>query len=123
MCKLVIRPEACNPEESVFASDVSAFADYAEANAMVLLHPCVGGTVDKAKYPHAPDIEMGKLDTYGQLTPGYVEQNAPHMRAIGNMVRTLLGMEKMEDLSEQDRHVLDVHDISKVCATKPTLEC
>ena len=103
MCKLVVRPDTCNPKKSQFSPDVGAFADYAETNAVIVLHPCLGGALNKTKYPHAPDVEKGKLDTYGQLTPGYVEQNAPHMRAIGNMVRTLLGMSKMEELSEEER--------------------
>lgn len=105
VCKLLVRPDACNPERDEFASDVPAFADYAETNALVVLHPCLGGALDKSKYPHAPDVEKGKLDTYGQLTPGYVEQNAPHMRAIGNMVRTLLGMDKMEELAAEKRQI------------------
>ena len=103
VCRLLIRPDTCNPPHD-FAPDVAAFADYAEQNGIVLLHPCMGGPVDKKKYPHAPDIESGKLDVYGQLCRDgadcggyYVQQSAPHMRAIGKMVRRLLG--KLSDTS------------------------
>ena len=83
----------------------------------MLLHPCVGGEVDAAQYPHAPDIAqgklrgpepspdslthslltthqrtpLGKLDVYGQLSADYVQQSAPHMHAIGSMLRRLTG--------------------------------
>eukprot|EP00756_Hemistasia_phaeocysticola_P002630 Hpha_TRINITY_DN1178_c0_g1::TRINITY_DN1178_c0_g1_i1::g.113135::m.113135 len=90
ICKLVVRPDTCAPPTTK-APDVGAFADYAEANAIVILHPCVGGEVDTVLYPHAPDVVAGKLDVYGQLTEDYAQQRAPHMRAIGKMVRRLLG--------------------------------
>ena len=44
-----------------------------------------------SRYLHAVDIKAGKLDVYGQLGPNYVQQGAPHMRAIGRMVKRLLG--------------------------------
>jgi len=91
VCKLVVRPDTCAPPTS-WAPDMAAFADYAETNAMVVLAPCLGGAVDKTRFPHAPDVEAGKLDVYGQLTQNYVEQSAPHMRAIGKMVRHVLGV-------------------------------
>jgi len=97
VCRLLIRPDKCAPPND-FAPDVAAFADYAEQNGIVLLHPCVGGPVDKVKYPQAPDIEQGSLDVYGQLCRNksdcggyYVQQSGPHMRAIGKMVRRVLG--------------------------------
>ena len=88
-CRLLIRPDACSPADGTRAADVAAFAGYAEANDIVLLHPCVGGAVDAARYPHAPDVAQGKLDVYGQLSADYVQQSAPHMRAIGGMLRRL----------------------------------
>ena len=42
------------------------------------------------RYPHAPDVAKGLLDVYGQLDPNYVQQSAPHMRTIGNMVKRVL---------------------------------
>jgi hypothetical protein len=97
VCRLMIRPDECAPPND-FAPDVAAFADYAEQNGIVLLHPCVGGAVDKVKYPNAPDIEQGRMDVYGQLCQHgadcggyYVQQSGPHMRAIGKMVRRILG--------------------------------
>ena len=47
-CRLLIRPDACSPADGTRAADVAAFAGYAEANDIVLLHPCVGGAVDAA---------------------------------------------------------------------------
>lgn len=91
VCKLVVRPGACDPP-STFARDVHEFAAYAESNAMVILHPCMGGPLDSKKYPNAQDVKMGRLDVYGQLGGDYVHQSAPHMRAIGKMVRRLLGI-------------------------------
>ena len=93
LCRLVVRPDACDPASGVRAPDVDAFADYAEPNALVVLHPCVGGNVDTQRFPSAPDIARGKLDVYGQLGGDYVQQSAPHMRAVGRMVRRLLGIE------------------------------
>ena len=90
-CKLVLRPGKCSPPTVDVAPDVAEFANYAEANGIVLLHPCTGGPVD-ASYTHAPDIKEGKLDVYGQLDPNYVQQSAPHMRTIGKMVRRVLGL-------------------------------
>ena len=93
LCRVVVRPDACDPASGVRAPDVDAFADYAEPNALVVLHPCVGGGVDTQRYPSAPDVARGKLDVYGQLGGDYTQQNAPHMRAVGRMVRRLLGIE------------------------------
>ena len=50
--------------------------------------------VDAARYPHAPDVAQGKLDAYGQLSADYVQQSAPHMRAIGGMLRRLTGADE-----------------------------
>lgn len=58
---------------------------------MVVLHPCVGGPVDTALFPHAPDIARGKLDVYGQLSKDYALQYTPHMWGIASMVRRTLG--------------------------------
>ena len=68
----------------------------AQANGVVLLSPCLGGAVDKWSFPHASDIEEGKLDVYGQLGRDYVQQSAPHMRAIGKMIRRVLGVVQQE---------------------------
>jgi hypothetical protein len=57
---------------------------------MVLLHPCMGGRVDRGRYPLAEDVASGLLDVYGQLGPTFVQQSAPHMRAIGQMLRRVL---------------------------------
>lgn len=57
VCKLVIRPDACAPP-SARAPDVGAFADYAEKNAIVLLHPCLGGPVNRSRFPSAHDVEV-----------------------------------------------------------------
>jgi hypothetical protein len=74
----------------VRSPDVEVFADYCEANGMVLLHPCMGGRVDRGRYPLAEDVASGLLDVYGQLGPTFVQQSAPHMRAIGQMLRRVL---------------------------------
>ena len=50
VCKLVVRPDTCSPPSS-FAPDVAEFANYAEVNAIVVLHPCTGGAVDKRSAP------------------------------------------------------------------------
>ena len=63
---------------------------YAEANGIVVLHPCTGGALNTTKYPNAPDVAQGKLDVYGQLDANYVQQSAPHMKAIGAMVRRVI---------------------------------
>lgn len=89
-CKLVVRPDKCAPPTD-FAADAGVFADYAEANGVVLLHPCVGGDVDEKKFPDATDVKKGKFDVHGELSQDYVEQSAPHMRAVGKMVRRVLG--------------------------------
>eukprot|EP00656_Telonema_subtile_P028702 TRINITY_DN3129_c0_g2_i1.p1 TRINITY_DN3129_c0_g2~~TRINITY_DN3129_c0_g2_i1.p1 ORF type:complete len:762 (+),score=135.77 TRINITY_DN3129_c0_g2_i1:98-2383(+) len=89
-CKLIVRPDKCSPP-TVFAPDVADFAGYAEENSFVVLHPCVGGAVNSTAFPHAPDIEAGKLDAYGQLDANYVQQSAPHMRTVGNMLKRVLG--------------------------------
>ena len=90
-CKLIVRPDACNPQNKSMAPDVAEFANYAEANNMVVLHPCVGGAVNTTAFPNSPDVAAGKLDVYGQLDPNYVQQSAPHMRAVGNMIKRVLG--------------------------------
>jgi len=89
-CRLIVRPDTCSPP-TMMAPDATAFASYADANHIVLLHPCVGGYVDGDRFPHAEDVKRGKLDIHGELTSDYVEQSAPHMRAIGKMVRRILG--------------------------------
>ena len=89
-CKLVIRPGACKPPADHGSADVAEYANYAEANGIVVLHPCMGGPLDKS-FTHAPDVAKGKMDVYGQLDPNYVQQSAPHMRVIGRMVRRVLG--------------------------------
>jgi len=89
-CKLVVRPDACAPPSAV-APDVAELANYAESNDIVVLHPCVGGPVDEAAFPNAPDVAAGKLDVFGQLSKDYSEQSGPHMRAVGKMVKRLLG--------------------------------
>ena len=86
----MVRAGKCSPPAADPARDVAEFASYAQANGIVLLHPCLGGSVDPS-FTHAPDIQDGKLDVYGQLDPNYVQQSAPHMRAIGKMVRRVLG--------------------------------
>ena len=35
-------------------------------------------------------MAQGKLDVYGQLDANYVQQSAPHMKAIGAMVRRVI---------------------------------
>jgi hypothetical protein len=35
-------------------------------------------------------VAQGKLDVYGQLDANYVQQSAPHMKAIGAMVRRVI---------------------------------
>ena len=90
-CKLVVRPGKCAPPAMDVAPDVAELANYAQANGIVLLSPCLGGPVDKS-FKFAKDIEAGKLDVYGQLDPNYVQQSAPHMRAVGKMVRRVLGV-------------------------------
>lgn len=89
-CKLLVRPETCSPPKD-FAADAARFADYAEANGVVVLHPCTGGAVDESKFPDAADVRQGRFDVHGELSGDYVEQSAPHMRAVGKMVRRLLG--------------------------------
>jgi len=91
-CKLILRPDKCTPKEGSMAPDVGVFADYAEANDLVVLHPCTGGAVNTTKFPNAPDIVAGKLDLYGQLDANYVMQSAPHMAVVARMVRRLLGL-------------------------------
>jgi hypothetical protein len=88
-CKLVVRPGKCSPRTADVTPDVAEFANYAEGNGLVLLHPCLGGPVDKSF--HAPDVAAGMWDVYGQLGPNYVHQSAPHMRAVGEMIRRVLG--------------------------------
>jgi len=92
-CRLVVRPDTCSPPTTM-APDAAAFASYADANGIVLLHPCVGGYVDEHRFPHAVDVKRGKLDVHGELTRDYVEQSAPHMRALGKMVRRILGSQE-----------------------------
>ena len=36
-------------------------------------------------------LQAGALDVFGQLSDSYVEQSAPHMAAVANMARRLLG--------------------------------
>eukprot|EP01084_Bolivina_argentea_P019163 35639_1 len=92
ICKLIIRPDKCSPPNNQFTPDINEFANYAETNAMILLHPCLGGKVNIKKYPNSYDIQNGKLDVYGQLTNDYVQQSAPHMDTIGKMIRRLLNI-------------------------------
>eukprot|EP00933_Yihiella_yeosuensis_P006300 TRINITY_DN11099_c0_g1_i2.p1 TRINITY_DN11099_c0_g1~~TRINITY_DN11099_c0_g1_i2.p1 ORF type:complete len:755 (-),score=103.78 TRINITY_DN11099_c0_g1_i2:308-2572(-) len=87
-CRLLIRPDRCD----FFSPDVFEFSNYAEANGIVLLIPCVGGWVNRIKFPHAYEVGSGALDVYGQLSLDYVQQSAPHMRAIGKMLRRVLGV-------------------------------
>ncbi|KAL1500433.1 hypothetical protein AB1Y20_013090 [Prymnesium parvum] len=89
-CRLLLRPDECDPPRRR-AADADAFAALADAHAFVLLHPCVGGELDAARFPHAADVAAGRLDVYAQLSDDYALQSAPHMRAIGRMLRRLLG--------------------------------
>ena len=50
------------------------------------------GRLLHGRFPHAPDVAQGKLDVYGQTSANYVQQSAPHMRAIGRMMHRLLGL-------------------------------
>ena len=89
-CKLVVMADKCDPPTEI-APAAAEFARFAEGSGMVLLHPCVGGPVDQDSYPHATDVADGKLDVFGQLTSNYAMQGAPHMQAVGKMMRRLLG--------------------------------
>ena len=77
-CKLVVRADKCAPPSPV-APDVAELAAYAEANGIVVLHPCVGGSVDASMFPNAPDVRAAS--TCRQLTGDYA-QSASQMRLI-----------------------------------------
>lgn len=114
-CKLVVRPGKCSPPATDFAADVAGYASYAEANGIVVLHPCLGGAVDIKAFPHAPDIVAGRLDVYGQLDLNYVHQSAPHMRVIGAMVaRVLNGAGKPTDYHRPSTPVPSRTDTSQL---------
>ena len=106
VCKLIIRPDKCSPLNNTnkFASDINEFAKYAEINAMIILHPCLGeNKVDTSKYPNSYDIQKGKLDVYGQLSNEYVQQSAPHMSTLGNMIRRLLNKTIVNPTCDNDK--------------------
>jgi hypothetical protein len=93
-CRLIVRPGRCEPPRvGTMDPDLTAWAAYGEAEGIVVLHPCLGGALNTTKYPYAPDVTRGFLDVYGQLDPNYVQQSAPHMRAIGKMMRRVLPQE------------------------------
>ena len=62
---MVIRPDACKPPTR-FAPDVADFAKYAEVNAIVLLHPCVGGVVNRSKCA-THGVESDEVSSDAQL--------------------------------------------------------
>ena len=66
-CKLVVRPGKCVPPNMDVAPDVAEFANYAQANGMVVLSPCLGGPVDKS-FEFAKDIKAGRLDVSASLS-------------------------------------------------------
>lgn len=64
-----MRPGKCQPLETTaedIVPDVAEYANYAEANGIVVLHPCMGGAVDKS-FTHAPDVVAGSMDVYEPL--------------------------------------------------------
>lgn len=114
VCKLIIRPDTCTAS----SADVHIFAAYAEVNGMIVLQPCMGGgVVNTTQYPNSKDIQKGEWDVYGQLSADYVQQSAPHMAVLGNMVRTLLGIDPVEPVIDEV-HLESIDDSLIVMDTK-----
>ena len=90
-CKLIVMAGRCAPPTS-FPPAAAEFAQYAEGAGIVLLAPCVGGNVNRFKYPHARDVADGNLDVFGQLSADYVFKSSPHMHAVGLMLQRLIGV-------------------------------
>merc|ERR1711916_424628 len=82
-CKLIMMTDTCGDS----FGEVE-FAKYAESNDIVLLQGCIGpGKVDMTRYPQARDIQLGRLDVFGQLSGDYAMQSAPHMKFAGKLLR------------------------------------
>jgi len=88
LCKLMMLPNGCGP---IFEDDTStAMARWGQTNNIVILKLCVGGYVDKKRFPQAPEIQRGLLDVYGQLSSDYATQSSPHMKVFGRILKALI---------------------------------
>lgn len=68
-----------------------AYKNWAESNRIVLLVPRNTNPNNvTANHVNANEISRGGWDTYGQLSPDYALQTAPHMRFVGNILKALL---------------------------------
>jgi len=119
-CGLMVLAGKCDPESGPADDSVNQFARYAEGSGLVLLHPCVGGSVDASTYKHAKDIADGNLDTYGQLSADYVQQSAPHMRGVGNMIKRVMGLPIVPPSLKRAPHIGDVKSLKSFASTNPS---
>ena len=75
----------------------------------------------RSAFPHASDIADGKLDVYGQLDSNYVQQSAPHMRAIGRMIKTARPLrQNLSTVSHDPGLVSFITRFSALCLHYPT---
>eukprot|EP00470_Lotharella_oceanica_P001650 CAMPEP_0170168760 /NCGR_PEP_ID=MMETSP0040_2-20121228/1708_1 /TAXON_ID=641309 /ORGANISM="Lotharella oceanica, Strain CCMP622" /LENGTH=289 /DNA_ID=CAMNT_0010407103 /DNA_START=193 /DNA_END=1062 /DNA_ORIENTATION=- len=87
-CKMVVAANNC---DHFGDGDDPDWAMYGETNGIVVLKPCVGGYVDKERFPRAVEVQRGLLDVYGQLGDDYVMQKAPHMKLVGELIKAVTG--------------------------------
>ena len=87
-CRLVVLADSCGT--GLFPVFAPAWAFWAEPNNVVLLQPCVGGSVDTDRFPAANEVQRGLLDVYGQLGIDYATQSGPHMKTFGNILKAVL---------------------------------
>ena len=88
-CKMMIVPSKCDSEPSLSGGD-QEWSKYGETNDIVVFKPCVGGYLDKERFPNAMEVGRGLFDVYGQLSSDYATQNGPHMKMIGKMLKRLM---------------------------------
>ena len=83
----MVLADSCSGFYPVF---LPAWASWAEPNSIVLLQPCVGGSVDVGRFPAANEVQRGLLDVYGQLSEDYATQSAPQMNTFGRILKAVL---------------------------------
>ena len=71
----------------------AGYAQWADANALVILYPQGGGYIERNLTAPSAQIGGGCWDGYGQTGVGYAWRGGPQMAAVANMVAALGGGE------------------------------
>jgi hypothetical protein len=97
-CSVMIFFHGCGGGGAPGVTDT--YVKYAESNGIVLLYPRImshghippNNVTDT--YPNSWEVARGCWDGYGQLSPRYALQSAPHMRSVWAIVAHVTGSNK-----------------------------